>query len=605
MRNFQDLIREILRDLWAKMSDQEIIVAGNPYWLIRFTFDNGGNNTVVVTYDDDGADNKPLDRITPAQYADPTKLANIQDANTKKFVMQNINRACFDLSPFNFKSNLVLFRGDEQLGAMGTNTQRTFHLPARPRKQSADLLGGFADRFGGFAKTAAQPQETSTIDFFDDLAESEGVDEEMGNVADSDDDDLKDLGDLRDLGYHIIPNDGNGLLCGIFALHDSIERQIPATDIPAGRSPTDEELHHEALYGPAAQVLNTILPNEVHTRNFTSDHLTSILEQWGQRAGMAEPLQLGIIFQDGSRWLMSVHRPPGSPEPRRIWIEHQGDLHGKGGHYSGIAPGEPDETRRTRVTPKLAEARMVLKAKLKKLALNNLYGRGRLTRDEEDLSDPESLGTKTKRLEGEKKRREERQQAREAVEKKFKDWKVPKLKAELKAAGVKGYSQLRKEKLFEALVKHEMKKQALGKPLAADDSEDEARSSGAGSEDEELASDDLESDDENEDDDEDRFDDNPYRGATETAELVRRLDSFQFLKQQKKKEEESKKQQGTTAAGKESEGLLQKRPASWQLKDLKWRKEEKKKLKDEKGLNEGSKRLSKKGPEKMEEEHLP
>ncbi|KAH6640373.1 hypothetical protein F5144DRAFT_626550 [Chaetomium tenue] len=602
IRNFQDLIREILRDLWAKMSDQEIIVAGNPYWLIRFTFDQGGGNTVVCTYDDDGADNKPIDYLTPAEYADPAKLANIQDVNTKRFVRQNINKACLGLSPLDlFKNNLAVFGGDEQLGAMGTNTQRTFNLPARPRKQSADLLGGFTDRFGGFAKAPAQPQDT--MSFFDAPSESKGMAEETAPVANPNpnDDDLSDLGALRDLGYHTIPNDGGGLLCGIFALHDSITHQIPTTAIPAGRAPTDEELHHEALYGPAAQLLNTILPNELHTRNFTVDHLASILAQWGQSAGVVEPLQLGIIFQDGSRWRMPVDVVEGGPPPRRVWIEHEGDLLGGGGHYSGIAPGEPDGNRRARVAPKVAKGRMLLEAELRKRARDNLYWRAMMARGEEDLSDPESMGTKTKRLEEEKKKLEEREQASEAATKMFQGWTVEKLKAELTAQGARGLGKLRKAELQKLFVEYEMKKQGLGKLLAADDSEEEACSSGAGSEEDELASGDLESDDEDEDGDVGRFGDNPYRGGIETAELLGRLDGYQFLKQQQKKEQKGKEKRGTTVVSKESDTLLQKRAASGQLKDKKWR-GEKKKLKDEKGFGQGPKRGSKRDPEEMEEE---
>ncbi len=542
------MIREILRDLWANMSKQEIIVAGNPYWLIRFKFGNRGNDMDVVTFDDDGADSKPLDHITPAQYADPTKLANIQDVNTNGYVIRSVNRACLGLSPLNFMSTLFPFKGDEQLGAMGTNSLRTFKLP---RRYSADRLGGSANRFGGLAETAARPKETSTTGVSNDLVEeSERVD-----------DDLKDLRDPRDVGYHIIPNDGSGLLCGIFALRDSIEHQIPATDIPTGRGPTDEELHYDALHGPAAQVLNWILPDEVHTQNFRPDHLASILERWGRRAGMARPLQLGIILRNAPRLLMPIDLPQGSPEPRRIWIEHEGDPYGKGGHYSGIALGQPDKTRWNRATSNVDRARMGLKAKLKKRALENEYRQARLAMDEEDLSDPESVGTKTKRLGEEKKREEEKQRATAAVAKKFEDLKVLELRAELKAEGLKGYSHLRKEGLVDALVKHEMKKQARGKPLAADDSEDEARSSEDGSEDGELASDYLESEGEDEDDDEDRPNDKPSRRGKETAETVRLLHAFQLQKKQK-----------------EEEALLGKRSASTPLEDFQSKEGEKKKL---------------------------
>ncbi len=366
MRDLQERIREEVRDLWAVICGQDIIISGNPYWLIHFSFGNLGIETTVKFLDDDGAAEKPIDRINVEEYQaryldlDPRTEGII--ASETPFVQQYAGQTVIrpghiQISTFKMFGSGI--RDDQHLGFGRTNT---FLGTYRPRSGS---VGASTQNL----VTSRPPPEPTT------------------QSAHTPQD---DLGEIHDFDDHRIINHGDGLLCGIFALHDSIAEQVPLADIPTGQHPTDEEIYNVAINGSAAQTLRTILPNEVHTRNFTADHLASILYEWGQGP---VALQLGIIFGDESWQYFAL--PADETRPlRRVWILHEGPR--TGGHYSGLKRGDADTVLQTVA---LLVGRMKLNTALTKLLAEYQLQQDRLSAP---YTNPESLEDWKKRREKEK-----------------------------------------------------------------------------------------------------------------------------------------------------------------------------------------------------------
>jgi len=298
--------------MWHKISDQDVIIEGNQYWLIHFWFDEMGSKTHIDFLDDNG-EKKIIEYLDPEPYKDPSKILEIGNAvgedstEWEDVIGRNIDH---------LKHHPLSFFTFAPLNPLGTSKQKTNH-------PLGAILGTGRPRDKNNAnrdyKTLFDPLTDPTINST-----------------------TNPTTDLGTNGHHKIPNNGEGLLCGIFALRDSVAAQLTHL-LPNNRPPTDEELYHEALGGPAAQVLNLILPGEEHTRNFTADHLASIIYEWGERQDVAEPLQLGIIRDGGGGNGQLQPLVMGLPEGedrdgQRVWILHEGGA--GGGHYSGVGLGK-------------------------------------------------------------------------------------------------------------------------------------------------------------------------------------------------------------------------------------------------------------------------
>lgn len=137
--------------------------------------------------------------------------------------------------------------------------------------------------------------------------------------------------------WTLIPTDGTGLLCGLFALAHSIRCQTDWLRIP-----TVDELQYIATTGVVherIQELQEFATEETWHQNFLEDHLDVVLQEYGLLQGVN--LQLGVHHADqGWRLTFPVDD---RPEVHPIWIHHEstGAVTEDGkvvGHYSGMSP---------------------------------------------------------------------------------------------------------------------------------------------------------------------------------------------------------------------------------------------------------------------------
>ncbi|KAK1750461.1 hypothetical protein QBC47DRAFT_438803 [Echria macrotheca] len=85
LMELQFQIRDILAPMWRAMCPQEIILCGNPFWLVRFVFDDAGTKMELLS--DEGEDPKPIDKVdkTKAKEAkEELKIKDVVKLDTKK-----------------------------------------------------------------------------------------------------------------------------------------------------------------------------------------------------------------------------------------------------------------------------------------------------------------------------------------------------------------------------------------------------------------------------------------------------------------------------------------------------------------------------------------
>lgn len=130
---------------------------------------------------------------------------------------------------------------------------------------------------------------------------------------------------------------GNGLLCGIRAMIESIEAQL---DVPISPIPMEQDLL-DIHQSHTVQAINEELGEERqnNTANFSVDQLGAILYNWGTNRGLN--LRLGYRLLDGRCFLIGTPKDH-EDSVKTIWISsssHSGVTSGDGtDHYDGIEP---------------------------------------------------------------------------------------------------------------------------------------------------------------------------------------------------------------------------------------------------------------------------
>ncbi|KAI0429359.1 kinase-like domain-containing protein, partial [Xylaria sp. FL1042] len=151
-------------------------------------------------------------------------------------------------------------------------------------------------------------------------------------------------------GYTRVPNSGDGLMCGLFAIADSLIHQL-------GLQPTINGVTHNLNSLPTADDLFNIYkqlkdsghfdlflsPNQLaEDRNFNVDTLGLIISEWGKTVNIE--LALGYIL--GGRGGPPMHTMSPYDNPKLIWIYNNNaqDTLGVGprvlNHYEGLRPND-------------------------------------------------------------------------------------------------------------------------------------------------------------------------------------------------------------------------------------------------------------------------
>lgn len=144
---------------------------------------------------------------------------------------------------------------------------------------------------------------------------------------------------LTKSGYKIIETDSVNLLCGLYALRRSIEKQLPC--IP---KPTIQELQAIVNSGVVAKRVKDTQLTENFQNNFSVDLLAAALHEYGKLHN--RNLELGVCWEGREPYILKSEE---RNDCNTIWAHNSNTPESKGySHYSGMFFG-PDMTQQSSV----------------------------------------------------------------------------------------------------------------------------------------------------------------------------------------------------------------------------------------------------------------